>query len=66
VLGCNIDDAMSGGERTVVEFLKEFWSFIRYRRNYWLLPICLVLLLLGMFIILTETSILAPFIYALF
>lgn len=59
-------NAINEGERTVIEFIKEFWSFIRYRRNYWLLPIGLILLLLGIFILLTETSILTPFIYALF
>jgi len=50
----------------MIEFIKEFWLFVRHRRNFWLLPICLVLLVLGLFILLTETSVLAPFIYALF
>lgn len=48
------------------EFIREFWSFIRFRRKYWLLPICFILLALGVFILLTETSVLSPFIYALF
>ena len=44
----------------------EFWEFLRIRKRYWLLPIVLVLLLLGVLIVFTETSAVAPFIYALF
>jgi len=44
----------------------EFWEFLKYRKRYWLLPIVIVLLLLGALITLTETSMVAPFIYALF
>ncbi len=44
----------------------EFWEFLRIRKRYWLLPIVLVLLLMGALIIFTESSAVAPFIYALF
>jgi hypothetical protein len=44
----------------------EFWEFIKMRKRYWLLPIVLVLLLLGALIVFTESSAVAPFIYALF
>jgi hypothetical protein len=44
----------------------EFWEFLRIRKRYWLLPIVLMLSLLGMIIIFTEGSAVAPFIYALF
>ena len=44
----------------------EFWEFLKYRKRYWLLPIVLVLLLLSGLIVFTETSAIAPFIYALF
>ncbi len=44
----------------------EFWQFLKVRKKYWLGPIVFVMLLLGMLIILTEGSALAPFIYALF
>lgn len=46
--------------------LLEFWEFLKYRKRYWLLPIAIVLLLMGALIVFTETSALAPFIYALF
>jgi hypothetical protein len=46
--------------------LSEFWEFLRYRKRYWLFPIVVVLLLFGALIVFTETSAVAPFIYALF
>ncbi|MDY6987450.1 MAG: DUF5989 family protein [Thermodesulfobacteriota bacterium] len=44
----------------------EFWEFFRFRKRYWLLPIVLILLLFGALIVFTESSAVAPFIYALF
>jgi len=46
--------------------ISEFWEFLKFRKRYWLLPIVLVLFLLGTFIVFTESSAVAPFIYALF
>jgi hypothetical protein len=46
--------------------LKEFWEFLKIRKKWWLGPIVVLLLLLGLLIIFTESSALAPFIYALF
>jgi len=46
--------------------LGEFWEFLKYRKRYWLFPIVIVMLLLGALIVFTETSAVAPFIYALF
>jgi len=44
----------------------EFWEFLKIRKRYWLFPIVLVLILFGALIVFTETSVVAPFIYALF
>jgi hypothetical protein len=46
--------------------LREFWGFMKVRKKFWLLPIIIVLLLLGALIVFTESSAVAPFIYALF
>ena len=46
--------------------ITEFWEFLKIRKRYWLMPVVLVLLLFGALIIFTESSALAPFIYALF
>lgn len=45
---------------------KELWGFMRMRKKYWLLPIIILLLFLGLLIIFSESSAIAPFIYTLF
>ena len=50
----------------MMDFLKEFWSFLKVRKKYWLLPILFFLLIFGGLIILTQGSAVAPFIYAIF
>jgi hypothetical protein len=50
----------------VIEFISELWAFMRTRKKFWLLPIVVVLLLLGVLIVLTQGSAIAPFIYTLF
>ena len=49
-----------------LSILKEFWSFLRVRKKWWLAPIVILLLILGLLLVLTEGSALAPFIYSLF
>jgi len=49
-----------------MDFLKEFWEFLKVRKKYWLLPILLVLVLFGGLIVLTQGSAVAPFIYTFF
>ena len=50
----------------MIEFLKEFWEFLKERKEYWLLPIILVLALFGILIVLSQGSAVAPFIYTIF
>ena len=47
-------------------FVRELWAYIRNRRKFLLVPILLVLALLGVLIVLSESSVIAPFIYTLF
>tara|TARA_B110000858_G_scaffold193226_1_gene245324 strand:- start:778 stop:927 length:150 start_codon:yes stop_codon:yes gene_type:complete len=49
-----------------MDFIKEFWEFLRVRKKYWLLPILVVLLLFGGLLILSQGSAVAPFIYTIF
>ena len=46
--------------------LRELWAFMRVRRKWWLLPLVLVMLLLGLLITFAQGSALAPFIYTVF
>ena len=45
--------------------LVEFWIFLKHNKKWWLLPILIVLLLMGLLVLLGGTAI-APFIYPLF
>ena len=46
--------------------IKEFWTFLRLHKKWWLAPIVVFLLLLGGLLVLAKGSALAPFIYSLF
>ncbi|HEX9734603.1 MAG TPA: DUF5989 family protein [Thermoanaerobaculia bacterium] len=48
------------------EFITQFWEFLRVRKKWWLGPIVGMLLLLGLLLVLTQGSAVAPFIYTLF
>jgi len=48
------------------DLLKDLWGFMKERKKFWLAPIIAMMLLLGVLIVLTEGSAVAPFIYTLF
>ena len=50
----------------MLEFLKDLWDFMRVRKKFWLAPIIIVLMLLGVLIVLAEGTAVAPFVYTLF
>ena len=49
-----------------MDFWKDIWKYLRTRKKYWLLPVVLILLLLGIVLALTAGTAVAPFIYTLF
>ncbi len=49
-----------------MNFIIEFWKFLKIRKKFWLLPIIFVLIIFGGLIILSQGSAVAPFIYAIF
>ena len=49
-----------------MDFIRELWKFIKFRKKYWLLPIIVLLLLFGTIIVIGEGTALSPFIYAIF
>ncbi|MFQ5423094.1 MAG: DUF5989 family protein [Phycisphaerae bacterium] len=53
----------AGGER--IGLVAEFWDFLKHNKKWWLLPILLVMLGIGVLIALSSTAA-APFIYPLF
>lgn len=61
-----VEHAMIKKLKNIFHFLKEFADYLRIRKKWWLAPIVLILIILGIFIVLVEGSALAPFIYTLF
>lgn len=49
-----------------MDFLKDLWLFLKERKKFWLAPLIIVLLLIGLLLILGSSSAIAPFIYTLF
>jgi hypothetical protein len=55
----------AAAEQAGGSFLREFWDFLRFNKKWWLLPILITLLVLGLLMLLSGTAV-APFIYTLF
>ena len=49
-----------------MKLLIELWTFLRFRKKLWLLPIIIIMLIFGGLLILAQGSIVAPFIYTIF
>jgi len=49
-----------------VSLARELWEFFKIRKKWWLLPIIVVMVLVGMLLVFAQSSVLAPFIYAIF
>ena len=50
----------------MLDLLKALWGFMRERKKLWMAPIIGIMLLLGILVVMTQGSALAPFIYTLF
>ena len=50
----------------MLDFLKEFVEFLIERKKYWLIPIVIILVFFGALIVLSQGSVVAPFIYTIF
>ena len=46
-------------------FVADMWAFLRHNKKWWLTPIILCIVLVGLIVVLSGTAA-APFIYALF
>jgi hypothetical protein len=46
--------------------IREFFEFLRERKKWWIAPILVFMVLLGVLLIFASSSSLAPFIYSLF
>ena len=49
-----------------MSFILEIWDYLKMRHKFWLVPVLVVMALLGVLIVLSQGSAIAPFIYTLF
>jgi len=49
-----------------MNFLKELFIFLKQRKKLWLAPIILLMVMIGGLLVLSQGSVIAPFIYTLF
>jgi len=49
-----------------MDILRDFWLYMKERKKWWLIPTLIIFMLLGLLIVLSSGSALAPFIYTLF
>jgi len=50
--------------RHLLRFLRELWAFAREHKQWWLIPVVVLLLLVAVFVV--AVSAISPFIYSLF
>jgi len=50
----------------IIELFKDIWDFLKVRKKYWLAPLIITIVLVGVLIISTQGSVVAPFIYSIF
>lgn len=50
----------------VMGLLRDLWDFMKENKRWWLLPLLLMLLLVGVLIVFAQSSAVSPFVYALF
>ena len=48
------------------EFFKDFWKFFWEHKAWWLLPMFLVFLILGLLVVFAKSSAVVPCVYVLF
>ena len=48
-----------------MNFFKEYWEYTK-KKKFWILPIVILLIIMGFLMIVTEGSVVAPFIYTIF
>jgi len=51
---------------TKILIFRDLWHFLRIRKKWWLMPLLLVIVLLGIILVFAQGSALAPFIYTVF
>jgi len=59
----HVDEFARQAEQAQTGFVAEFWDFLKNNKKWWLTPIILMLLVIGILIVLGSSPVVAPFIF---
>jgi hypothetical protein len=51
---------------SLIDLAKDIWDFLKVRKKFWLAPLIVTIVLMGALLVLTQGSVVAPFIYSIF
>ena len=49
-----------------MNIFREYWEYTKKRKKFWILPIVILLMIFGFLLIISEGTVVAPFIYTIF
>jgi hypothetical protein len=49
-----------------MSLVSQLWEYMRERKKWWLLPVIVMMLVVGILLVFAQGSALAPFIYTIF
>ena len=49
-----------------IDLIVDIWDFLKVRKKYWLAPLIITIIFIGVLIVFTQGSVIAPFIYSIF
>ena len=50
----------------LLDLTKDIWDFLKVRKKFWLAPLIVTIVLMGALLVLTQGTVVAPFIYSIF
>ncbi|MEB3155846.1 MAG: DUF5989 family protein [Cyanobacteriota bacterium] len=50
----------------MLDLAKDIWDFLKVRKKFWLAPLIITIVLMGALLVLTQGTVVAPFIYSIF
>ena len=49
-----------------LDLAKDIWDYLKIRKKYWVAPLMITIITMGAFLVFTQGSVVAPFIYSIF
>ena len=52
--------------RAFLELINDIWNYLKFRKKYWLGPLIITIVFMSFLIVVSQGSVIAPFIYSIF